>query len=289
MSFIPDITIYGDITLADLLVVIVTMVVAVFIAKIISMNLRKALSDKLKKDELEVFVKVTNIVILLVAFVSILPTLGLNLSGMLVAGGVAGIVLGFAAQSVVSNLISGLFLMSERPVKIGDAVNIANTYAVVVDIHVMSTILRTFEGVYVRMPNDTVFTSQIMNISTNAARRFEYTVGIRYRDDAAKAIHIINRIIEDHPLTLKRPAPQVFVDELGDNSVNLKVRIWAPNHNFIWYTLKMEMLWVIKRTLEDNGIQVPFPQRSIWFEDDLGLKKPFEQENPEGQAKGQET
>ncbi|MFP3908783.1 MAG: mechanosensitive ion channel family protein [Halobacteriota archaeon] len=283
MNFIPDITVYGDITLSDLLIVIVTMVVAVFIAKIISMNLRKALSDKLKKDELEVFVKVTNIIIILIAFVSILPILGLNLSGLLVAGGVAGIVLGFASQSVVANLISGLFLMSERPVKIGDAVKIADTFATVVDIHVMSTILQTFDGVYVRMPNETVFTSEIMNISTNAARRFEYKVGIRYSDDAPKAIRIINRIIEDHPLTLKRPTPQVFVDELGDNSVNLIVRIWAPNHNFIWYTLKMEMLWVIKRTLEERGMQVPFPQRTVWFADELGLKKSYEQEPHTGE------
>lgn len=286
MSFIPDTTVYGNITLTDLLVVIITMAVAVFIAKIISMNLRKALSDKLKKDELEVFVKVTNILILLIAFVSILPTLGLNLSGLLVAGGFAGIVLGFAAQSVVSNLISGLFLMSERPVKIGDAVNIANTYAIVVDIHVMSTILRTFEGVFVRMPNATVFTSQIMNLSTNVATRFEYTVGVRYSDDAPKAIQIINQIIEDHPLTLKRPAPQVFVDNLGDNSVNLTVRIWAPNYNFIWYNLKMEMLWFIKQTLEENGIQVPFPQRTVWFADELELR---ESQGIQGQGQGYET
>lgn len=245
------------------------MAVAASIAKIISMNLRKPLSDKLKKDELEVFVKVTDILILLIAFVSILPILGLNLSGLLVAGGFTGIVLGFAAQSVVSNLISGLFLMSERPVKIGDAVYIANTYAVVVDIHVMSTILRTFEGVYVRMPNDKIFTSQIMNLTTNAATRFEYTVGVRYSDDAPKAIQIINQIIEDHPLALKRPAPQIFVDNLGDNSVNLTVRVWTPNYNFIWYTLRMELVWVIKQTLEENGIQVPFPQRTVWFANEM--------------------
>ncbi|MFO7966419.1 MAG: mechanosensitive ion channel family protein [Archaeoglobaceae archaeon] len=287
MSLIPDITVYGDIALADLLVIVITMVFAVFIAKIISMNLRKALSDKLKKDELEVLVKVVNILILLIAFVSILPTLGLNLSGLLVAGGVAGIVLGFASQSVVANLISGLFLMSERPVKIGDAVNIANTYAIVVDIHVMSTILRTFEGIYVRMPNETVFTSQIMNLSSNAATRFEYTVGIRYKDDASKAIHIINQIIEDHPLTLKRPSPQIFVNELDDNSVNLTVRIWGPNRNFIWYSLKMELLWIIKRTLEEHGIQVPFPQRTVSFADELGLKKPYGPQ--EAQNGGQET
>ncbi len=287
MNFIPDITVFGNVTLADLLVVIATMALAVLIAKIISMNLRKALSDKLKKDELEVFVKIINVVIILIAFVSILPILGLNFSGLLVAGGVTGIVLGFAAQSVVANLISGLFLMSERPVKIGDAVNIANTYAIVVDIHVMSTILQTFDGVYVRMPNETVFTSQIMNLSTNVARRFEYKVRIRYSDDAPKAIHIINQLIEDHPLTLKRPAPQVFVDELGDNSVNLTVRIWAPNYNFIWYRLRMEMLWIIKQTLEENEIQVPFPQRTIWFADELELKKPHG--IPDTQSRSQQT
>lgn len=262
-SNVPDIVVYGDVTVIDLLVVILTMAIAVIIAKIVSLNIRRTLADKLKRDELEILIKIINAAILIIAFISVLPILGLNLSGLLVAGGIAGIVIGFASQSVVSNLISGLFLMSERPIKIGDAVNISDVGGVVVDIHVMSTIIRTFDGVYVRMPNEKVFTSNIMNYHANVARRFEYVVGIRYSDDAEKAIQIIKEIIDEHPLALVYPGPQIFVDNLGDNSVNIIVRIWAPSTE--WYGVKMELLWKIKKTLEENGIEIPFPQRTIWF------------------------
>ncbi|HID42226.1 MAG TPA: mechanosensitive ion channel family protein [Archaeoglobaceae archaeon] len=260
---IPDITVYGDVTLVDLLVVIVTMVVAVIVAKAVTLNLRKTLSDKLRKDELEMLIRIAYAVIIGVAIISVLPVLGLNLSGLLVAGGIAGIVIGFASQSVVSNFISGLFLMTERPIKIGDAVKIGDVSGIVEDVHVMSTIIRTFDGVYVRMPNESVFTSNIMNYMANVARRFEYVVGIRYSDDAEKAIQIIQEIIDEHPLTLVNPPPQIFVDNLGDNAVNIIVRIWAPSTQ--WYPVKMELLWKIKKTLEENGIEIPFPQRTIWF------------------------
>jgi len=267
MEPIPDVIVYGDVTVLDLLVVVFTMVVAVIIAKVVSLNIRRTLADKLKRDELEILVKIVNVVILGIAFVSVLPLLGLNLSGLLVAGGIAGIVIGFASQSVVSNLISGLFLMSERPIKIGDAVNISGVGGVVADIHVMSTIIRTFDGVYVRMPNEKVFTSNIMNYHANVARRFEYVVGIRYSDDADKAIQIIKEIIEGHPLALVNPAPNIFVDNLGDNSVNIIVRVWAPSTQ--WYGLKMELLWKIKTSLEENGIEIPFPQRTLWFPEEI--------------------
>lgn len=105
--------------------------------------------------------------------------------------------------------------MSERPVKIGDAVNIADTVGLVEDVRVMSTILRTFDGIYLRMPNQTVFTSKIMNYFANVARRFEYTVGIRYSDDADEAIRIIRQIIERHPLTLVNPKSQGFRGQFG--------------------------------------------------------------------------
>jgi small-conductance mechanosensitive channel len=267
---IPDVTIYGEVTLLDLFVVIVTMAVAVFIAKIASINLRKTLSDKLKKDELEMLIKIVYLGIIIVAFITVLPLLGLNLSGLLVAGGIAGIVIGFASQSVVSNLVSGLFLIAERPIKIGDAVNIGDVSGIVVDVHIMSTIIRTFDGVYVRIPNEKVFTSNITNYFANVARRFEYVVGIRYSDDAEKAIQIINNLIEEHPLALRNPPPQIFVDNLGDNSVNIIVRIWAPSTQ--WYPVKMELLWKIKKTLEENGIEIPFPQRTLWFANELRTK-----------------
>lgn len=262
--------VYGNITVWDVLVVIFVLVLAFIFAKIATLNLKKILSDKVKKDVLEIILKIVNYGIITIAFLAVLPQLNIDLSGLLVAGGIAGLVIGFASQSVVANLVSGLFLMVERPIRIGDQISIEGVSGFVEDIHIFSTIIRTYEGIYIRIPNEKVFTSNITNYVANVARRFEYLIGIRYADDADKAIEIIKKVIDANPFALKNPSPTVFVDELGDSSVNICVRIWAPST--VWYDVKMELLWKIKVELERNGIEIPFPQRVIWFGDKGGVK-----------------
>jgi len=264
---IPDIGIYGDVTLLDILRIIVILAVAVLIAKSLTINLKRGLRDKVSEDQVEIMTKVVYYGIIIIAVLAVLPTLGINPSGLLVAGGIAGIVIGIASQSVVSNLISGLFLIIERPMKIGQAVNIAGIAGVVEDIRIISTTLRTFEGLYVRIPNEKVFTTNITNYVEYVARRLEYIVGIRYSDDADKAIGIIQNLHEKHLLTLKNPTPDIFVDNLGDNAVNIIVRIWVPTTE--WYGIKKELLWKIKTALEDEGIEIAFPQRTVWFANEL--------------------
>ena len=259
--------IYGEITVYDVLFVVIVMAFATVIAKLITTNLRRALIDKMKRDQLELMLKIIYFGIIIVAFIAVLPALGIELSGLLVAGGIAGIVIGFASQSVVANLVSGIFLISEKPIKIGDQVNIDGVAGFVEDVNILSTIIRTYDGLYVRIPNEKVFTSNITNYVAHVARRFEYVVGIRYSDDAEKAVEIIKRLIDEHPLALKNPEPIVFVDSLGDSSVNIVVRIWAPSTE--WYNVKMELLWRIKTELERNGIEIPFPQRVVWFANEL--------------------
>lgn len=173
--------------------------------------------------------------------------------------------IGFASQSIIGNFVSGLFLIIERPMKIGDSVDIDGIVGIVEDIRIISTTIRTFDGIYVRVPNQTVFTTKMINYVANVARRFEYVIGIRYSDDADKAIDIIKKVVDDHPMALKNPPLQAFVDNLGDNSVNIIVRTWAPAKD--WYSLKMALLWRIKATLENEGIEIAFPQRVVWFGD----------------------
>jgi len=236
---------------------------AIILAKGFSMFLRRSLRDKFDKDRLGILLKGSYYGIIIIAVILALPLLGINTSGLLVAGGVTGIVIGFASQSIVGNLISGLFIMAERPIKIGSQVEIDNVRGFVEDIGVMSTILRNYDGLYIRIPNEKVFTNNIINVSANIARRIEYTIGIRYSDDAEKAVKIIDALIEDHPFILKKPTPDVYVDSLGENSVNIVIKAWAPVSQ--WYSTKKELLGKIKTTLEKEGIQVPFPQRVVWF------------------------
>jgi len=245
------------------LLAFIILILSIIVAKGFSVFLRRSLRDKFDKDRLGILLKGSYYGIIIIAVILALPLLGINTSGLLVAGGVTGIVIGFASQSIVGNLISGLFIMAERPIKIGSQVEIDNERGFVEDIGVMSTILRNYDGLFIRIPNEKVFTNNIVNISANIARRIEYTIGIRYTDDAEKAIKIIGDLIEDHPFVLKKPTPDVYVNNLGENAVELIVKAWAPASQ--WYTTKKELLWKIKTNLEKECIYVPFPQRVVWF------------------------
>jgi small-conductance mechanosensitive channel len=94
-------------------------------------------------------------------------------------------------------------------------------------------------------------------------RRFEFSLGISYSDDADNAIRIIKDLIDKEPFALLNPYPSVFVNELGDSSVKLTVKIWAPMSE--WFALKTSLLWTIKKTLEENGIEIPFPQQVVYL------------------------
>lgn len=265
----------------DLFIKIITVVILFLIAfstsKIITIYMRRYFKDKIDPSRLDIFLKLIYYSIITITVgIFVLPIVGIQPSSLLVAGGIVGLVVGFASQSIVGNLISGIFLIIERPIRIGNQVNIDNNVGYVEDISLISTIIRTFDGLYIRIPNEKVFTNNITNYVANIARRFEYIVGIRYSDDAAQAIEIIKDLIEQEPLALKYPESLVFVDNLGDNAVNLSVKIWAPATE--WYTLRTSFLWKIKITLEDNGIEIAFPQRTIWFANQLQYNEDYKKE-----------
>jgi small-conductance mechanosensitive channel len=227
------------------------------------MWLKRSFDDKMPKSDLDLMITIVSYLVYLVVVLSILPYLHFDLSGLFVAGGIIALAIAFATQNIVSNLVSGIFILFERPIKIGDNVSIGSVTATVQKIQIMSTIVRTYDGIYVRIPNSKIFTSDITNLVIHPARRFDYTIGIRYQDDAGKAIAIIKSMIEKEPYALKSPGPSVYVDKLDDSSVNIVIKIWAPS--LFWWGLRTELLWKIKVELEKNGIQIPFPQRELWF------------------------
>jgi len=239
---------------------------SIIIAKGTSMLLKKYLRDKFDKDRLGILLKGSYYGIIALAVILSLPILGIDTSGFLVAGGITGIVIGFASQNIVGNLISGLFIMAERPIKIGSQVEIDQITGFVEDIGIMSTVLRNFDGLYVRIPNEKVFTNNIINRGINVARRVERTIGIRYSDDTNKAIDIIYGVIEDHPFILKKPNSDIYIDEIKDGSVNIMIRVWTPSE--LWYTTKRELLLEVKNALEKEGILVSIPYRVVWFAND---------------------
>lgn len=270
-DFVLYLTSEGPVTFGDLIKFILILSFSVLLSRVLTIYLRRSLKDRVSKDVGEPVLKLLYYSSLIVVFVSTLPLIGLDPSGLLLAGGVAGIVLGFASQNIVGNLVAGCFLMFERPIKIGDQVEINGIAGYVTDIRIISTLIRTYDGLLVRLPNQQVFTTNITNIVGHPVRRFQYTIGIRYSDDANAAIWIIKDLIDKEPFALLSPPPSVFVNDLGDSSVKIVVRIWAPVNE--WFVLKTRLLWAIKCTLEENGIEIPFPQRVLHIKTD-SEKKP---------------
>jgi small-conductance mechanosensitive channel len=203
--------------------------------------------------------------IVAIAFLSALGVSGLDLSGLFLAGGFAGIVIGFATQSLFSNLISGIFLHIDKPMKIGDPVLITGKLpevaGVVVEVTALSSRVRMFDGTFVRLPNSDVFLSEIRNFSTAAVKRVEMTIRIAYGEDAAKVIGMIKKSLSETPLVMVEPPPDLYVDVLADSSVNINVWCWVPFS--AWFDMKKQLVEQVKMVLDANGIEVPFPQRVV--------------------------
>lgn len=209
-------------------------------------------------------------VVVTIAVVTILAILGVNVASFIVAGGVIGIILGFASQTIVSNLLAGVFLYWDKPFKPGDPVNIEGVAGIVKEISILSTRIQTWDGVYVRIPNEKVFTTTIVNYGRMPIRRVELKASIAYKEDFEKALEVIRRLVDQHPLILAKPEPVIYVSQLGSDGVEITIQVWTPTSE--WINVKRELLWLIKKELTKVGIEIPFPQRDVWFRTPLEIR-----------------
>jgi small-conductance mechanosensitive channel len=251
----------GTMTLWDLIVIAVTIIVALVIAQLVSLNLKKAFSGRVHGRDLDVIIKIVYWAVVVAAVFIIFSQLRIDLSGLLIAGGFASIVIGIASQSVVGNLISGIFLLVERPISIGDEVLIGNLGGYVEDIRVLSTLVRTHEGVYTRVPNQEVFTSNITNYVAHPARRVEYSIGLRYGEDPARVRGIIMAVLQASPYALVRPEPEVSISAIADDRIVLTVYFWTPSRCYT--AARPAVLEAIQRDLVGSGIEIPAPRHHV--------------------------
>ncbi|MGQ9818333.1 MAG: mechanosensitive ion channel family protein [Candidatus Kapaibacteriales bacterium] len=207
------------------------------------------------------FTKIILYLFILGYLIFVLSLLGINLSGLVVAGGLLSIIIGLASQKVLGNVFSGIFLMIERPLKIGQSVKIEDESGFIEEIRFLSTIVRSFQGPLIRIPNERVFNSIITNYQENVARRIDYVIDIRYSDDPTLAITVIREFLGNHKFVLAIPEPEVFVQEFASSSVKIHIRFWCPAEK--WYQTQNNLLLQVKEKLQENGIEIPFPQMEV--------------------------
>jgi len=267
-SFISgsEINILGhQISIDSLIIAVIIMAIGVTIAKVASILFKKYFGPHFEESTSKNIGKSIYYGIIIVTLLAVTTSQGIDLSGLMVAGGIFGIVIGFATQSVVSNLVSGVFLMFDKPAKAGDVIEIptSNIVGVLLDIAIFSTRVRLFDGTIMRIPNDKIFTTNIRNLSKTPVRRADFAVGVAYKENIDRVISEIKKAISALPYVLVEPEPMVWTEQLGDSSVNLRVFVWYPGDAFGEVVPILPK--IIKECLDKVGIEIPFPQRTIWY------------------------
>jgi len=223
-------------------------------------------------------------VIVILFGVAALREAGFSLDVVLGAAGILTVAIGFASQTSASNMISGLFLLVEKPFEIGDFIEVEAIMGEVVGIDMLSVKLRTRDNLYVRIPNETLIKTPVINRSRFPIRRIDLSVGIAYAEDAEKVEALLMGLAENNPACLEEPKAFVLVSAFGPSSVDLQFSFWVPKDKVL--EGKSDMLVAIKKTLDREGIEIPFPHTSIYAGSHsepfrvqlLGLEKATEKE-----------
>lgn len=192
-----------------------------------------------------------------------LDNLGIDMRVLLGAAGVLTVALGFASQTSVSNIISGLFLMVERPFVVGDTIRIGDTQGEVLSIDLLSVKLRTFDNLFVRIPSEMMIKTPLTNLTHFPLRRLDLQIGVSYKEDVPAVRKALQTVAEHNPLCLEDPQPLFIFLGFGDSALNLQFSVWAKRENFL--ELRNTLQQEIKAEFDRQGIEIPFPQRTLHF------------------------
>lgn len=207
-------------------------------------------------------------VILIFVFVAALSQLGVQTTSVLAVIGAAGLAIGLALQGTLSNIAAGFMLLWLRPFKEGDYIETASVAGTVREIGLFATQVDTYDGIYRFIPNSSLWNTPLSNLSRNPARMADIGIGIPYDADIARARSIVLDVAGAHPLVLDTPPPKVFVKELGDSAVAMRLHAWIGTADF-WPTQR-ELVERTKNRLEAANIEKPFPQRVVRVVGDSG-------------------
>src|SRR5437867_3681851 len=210
---------------------------------------------------------VSNIVLVVGIFI-VLENTGIHLAALTVFAGAVGGGVGFGLQNIASNFISGLVILAERPIKIGDRIEVAGIAGQVEHIRARSTVIRTNDNITMIVPNTKFIDSPVTNWTYGDPRvRFRIPVGVAYGSDVNKVRDALLAVAHENPHTLKEPAPGAFLENFGENAIDFQLMVWSSEMSARPSHYRSDLNFAIAEKFREVGIEFPFPQRDVHIRD----------------------
>ncbi len=195
-----------------------------------------------------------------------LQQIGFDMTAFLTGLGVLGFTVGFAIQDVSKNFVAGILLLLQQPFDVGDAIEVGDYAGVVLDINLRATEMRTWDGRRVYIPNADVYTSAIVNYTRTDARRIDLTVGVAYDTDLAQAHEVALQAVRRLPGVKEDPAPTVVFHTFGESSIDFTLYFWIDTQQQGVWEAKTAAVQAIHRAFQEQGIEIPFPIRTVYLQ-----------------------
>lgn len=261
------------VTIMSLVIFIIFLTIFLFAGSF----LRRFLQGKfLDKFEIEAGLKYTlarvaqYIVVVLGVLISF-QFVGIDLTSLAVIFGLLSVGIGFGLQNITANFISGLIIMFERPITVGDRVDVNGIEGDVTEISIRSTKIRTLNNISIIVPNTQFVENNVINFSHgDPTFRLDINVGVSYSSDLDTVLKALNEVANEHPKVMKSPKHQVHLTEFADSSWEMQLRVWIPNVKER-YILRNEINQAIVRKFEEYNIEIPFPQRDLHLRSTVDL------------------
>lgn len=210
--------------------------------------------------------------LIVIGVVIIFQTSGIDLSALGILMGALGVGIGFGLQHITNNFISGIIILFERPVKVGDRVEIDGLAGNIVKISARATTILTNDNIAVIVPNSDFINKQVINWSHNDKKvRISFPVGVSYKEDPERIRKILLSVVDDNPGVMKEPRPYIRFDQFGDSSLNFNVMVWTSDYIDRPSALKSELYYAVFKAFREHNVEIPFPQRDIHIKSGEGV------------------
>ncbi len=256
------------------------LILYIFLLFFISSKIRKLLVKKIfprYKIDIGISQSIATIVryILIIAGIYIIvQTTGIDLSAIGLLVGALGVGIGFGLQSITNNFISGIIILFERPVKVGDRIEIDNLAGNIVSISARATIIITNDNIAVIVPNSDIINTRVINWSlNNNSVRLNFSIGVSYKEDPEMIRKLLIEVADENAGVLKEPATDVLFSEYADSSLNFKLRVWTSEYSNTPAILKSQLYFEIFKKFKEHNVELPFPQRDIHLKSGFGNEK----------------